>query len=94
MERLQSKKQDSDSPPPPDMGTVNIRKTRGEGRGEAKTNRNSGENSRLHEKGPSGRYAGSCCHKPYVHTENMVMMVTDKGYCMNRNTTTVVDKWC
>lgn len=61
---------------------------------EAKTNRNSGENSRLHEKGPSGRYAGSCCRKPYVHTENMVMMVTDKGYCMNRNTTTVVDKWC
>lgn len=92
MERLQSKKQDSDSPPPPDMGIVNIRKT-GVG-GEAKTNRNSGENSRLHEKGPSGRYAGSCCRKPYVHTENMVMMVTDKGYCMNRNTTTVVDKWC
>lgn len=27
MERLQSKKQDSDSPPPPDMGIVNIRKT-------------------------------------------------------------------
>lgn len=92
MERLQSKKQDSDSPPPPDMGIVNIRKTGGGG--EAKTNRNSGENSRLHEKGPSGRYAGSCCRKPYVHTENIVMMVTDKGYCMNRNTTTVVDKWC
>lgn len=91
MERLQSKKQDSDSPPPPDMGIVNIRKMGGGG---AKTNRNSGENSRLHEKGPSGRYAGSCCRKPYVHTENMVMMVTDKGYCMNRNTTTVVDKWC
>lgn len=94
MERLQSKKQDSDSPPPPDMGIVNIRKTGGGGVGEAKTNRNSGENSRLHEKGPSGRYAGSCCRKPYVHTENMVMMVTDKGYCMNRNMTTVVDKWC
>lgn len=32
MERLQSKKQDSDSPPPPDMGIVNIRKTGGGGK--------------------------------------------------------------